>query len=169
MVIDVSSILKEFGGKITVSGEIVLGDTDFLGELYHFNEPVFINGSISNNGQSLSFKADCSGRMHTKCARCMKDIDVNIEFNVEETLVQDDGSISEDSDIILFDGHTVDIDDIVINSFLMSISGKYLCREDCKGLCPKCGADLNEGDCGCERNEIDPRWAALADLMKNNS
>ena len=169
MIIDVSSILKEFGGRISVSGGLDLVDTDFLGELYHFNEPVMITGSIYNNGQSLSFEAHCIGKMRTKCARCMKDIDVDIEFDIDEALAQDDGTVSEDSDIILFDGHTVDIDDIVLNSFLMNISGKYLCSEDCKGLCPVCGTDLNEGDCECERDVIDPRWAALADLMKDNS
>lgn len=169
MIIDVSSILKEFGGSISVSGEIPFADTDFLGELYHFDKGVKISGSISNNGKSLAFKADCSGVMSTKCARCMKDIDVAINFEVDEFLAQDDGTVSEDSDIILFDGYTVDIDDIVMNSFLMNISGKYLCKEDCKGLCSKCGADLNEGDCGCDHDDIDPRWAALADIMKNNS
>lgn len=169
MVIDVSSILKEFGGSIAVSGEIAFGDTDFLGELYHFNKPIKISGSISNNGQSLSFKADCRGEMQTRCARCMKDIDVGVSFSVDELLAQDNGTVSEDSDIILFEGSTVDIDDIVMNSFLMNISGKYLCSEDCKGLCPVCGADLNEGECGCERDTIDPRWAALAELIKDNS
>ena len=166
MIIDVSSVLKEFGGIIKISGEISLADTDFLGELYHFDKPVAITGSISNNGKSLLLRATCEGTMHTKCARCMKDIDVSVNFDVDEVLAQDDGTVSDDSDVILFEGYEVDIDDIVLNNFLMSISGKYLCSEDCKGLCSKCGADLNEGDCGCDHDEIDPRWAALADLIK---
>ena len=166
MIIDVSSVLKEFGGIIKISGEISLADTDFLGELYHFDKPVTIAGAISNNGKSLLLKANCEGVMHTKCARCMKDIDVSVDFDVDEVLAQDDGTVSDDSDVILFESHEIDIDDIVLNNFLMSISGKYLCSEDCKGLCSKCGADLNEGDCGCDHNEIDPRWAALADLIK---
>lgn len=166
MIIDVSSILKEFGGIIKISGEISLADTDFLGELYHFDKPVTVTGTISNNGKSLLLKANCEGKMHTKCARCMKDIGVSVNFDVDEVLAQDDGTVSDDLDVILFENHEIDIDDIVLNNFLMSISGKYLCSEDCKGLCSKCGADLNEGDCGCDHNEIDPRWAALADLIK---
>lgn len=169
MIIDVSSILKEMGGKIGISGDISLADTDFLGELYHFDKPFHIEGSIQNNGKSLYLKAVCSGALHTKCARCAKDIDVDVVFDAEEALAQANGVISEDSDIILFDGTEIDIDDIVLNSFLMNISGKYLCSEDCKGLCPQCGADLNEGDCGCSHDVIDPRWAALADLMKDNN
>ncbi len=170
MIIDVSAILKELGGRIDISDEISVADTDFLGELYHFNKPLKIEGSIANTGKSLIFKAVCSGVMQTKCARCMKDIDVDISFDIDEVLAQSDGSeTQEDSELILFEGHTVDIDDIVLNNFLTNISGKYLCSEDCKGLCSICGADLNEGDCGCKRDVIDPRWAALADLIKDNS
>ena len=169
MIIDVSSILKELGGKIDISEEISLPDTDFLGELYHFDKPVNITGSIFNNGQSLSFRAVCKGVMHTNCARCMKDIDVDVEFDIDEALAQDDGTVLDESDIILFEGSTVDIDDIILNNFLMNISGKYLCKDDCKGLCEICGADLNEGDCGCSHETIDPRWQALADLMKDNN
>ena len=62
----------------------------------------------------------------------------------------------------------IDIDDIVANNFLMNVEGKYLCSEDCKGLCQHCGADLNEGDCGCSQENIDPRWAALVDIMEKD-
>ena len=53
MTIDVSTILKELGGKIDINGDVEMSDTDFLGEMYHFNEPVKVSGSVSNNGQSL--------------------------------------------------------------------------------------------------------------------
>ena len=50
----------------------------------------------------------------------------------------------------------------------MNVEGKYLCSEDCKGLCQHCGADLNEGDCGCSQENIDPRWAALVDIIEKD-
>ena len=49
----------------------------------------------------------------------------------------------------------------------MNLPGRFLCSEDCKGLCPKCGADLNLGDCGCDKEDIDPRWADLQKIMKD--
>ena len=149
MTIDVSTILKELGGKIDINGDVEMSDTDFLGEMYHFNEPVKVSGSVSNNGKSLILKANCTGHMTTQCARCMKDIVVDIDFDIDENLAQDDGSVSSDDDVILFEDVKIDIDDIVANNFLMNVEGKYLCSEDCKGLCQHCGADLNEGDCGC--------------------
>ena len=168
MTIDVSTILKELGGKIDINGDVEMSDTDFLGEMYHFNEPVKVSGSVSNNGQSLILKANCTGHMTTQCARCMKDIVVDIDFDIDENLAQDDGSVSSDDDVILFEDVKIDIDDIVANNFLMNVEGKYLCSEDCKGLCQHCGADLNEGDCGCSQENIDPRWAALVDIMEKD-
>ena len=164
MIIDVSSILKEFGGKINIDSELEINEDDVI-----FDGPVKIKGCIYNNGQSLTFKADCAGALKTQCARCLKDIDAEVEFSIEEILVQDDGETStDDEDVILFEGYTVEIDDIVLNSFLLNTSMKYLCREDCKGLCQNCGADLNEGDCGCNHDVIDPRWSGLAEMLNEN-
>lgn len=169
MTIDVSAILKELGGRINIQGDINMPDADFLGERYHFDRPLEIEGSISNNGQSLILSAQCSGSMLTQCARCLKDITVPVKFTVDENLAQNDGQLSEDTDVILFEDTVIDIDDIIANNFLMNISGKYLCSDDCKGLCPKCGANLNEGSCGCSDDEIDPRWAALVDIMEKDN
>lgn len=164
MVIDVSSILKEFGRKIDINGELEINDAD-----YTFDGPVKISGSIYNNGQSLAFKANCSGVLKTQCARCLKDIDVSVKFPIDENLIQNnEDAVSDDEDVILFEGYTVEIDDIVANSFLLNTPMRYLCSEDCKGLCQTCGADLNEGECGCNQDYIDPRWSGLVDILNKN-
>ena len=173
MTIDVSAILKEIGGRIDIDGDVMLPDTDFLGETYHFNKPLRIKGHISSNGKSLILKALCEGSMTTRCARCMKEITVPVRFETDENLVRDEGGeadgITPRGDAVVFGGTEIDIDDIAANSFLMNIEGKYLCKEDCKGLCPECGKDLNEGECGCEKNSVDPRWSALLDIMNKDN
>ncbi len=168
MTVNVSGILKVYGEKIDIDSEIDLQSADFLGEEYVFSEPVKVKGTISNNGQSLELKANADGVMNVHCARCCKELTVSVSFPVEEILAQDDGTVSEDDDVVVFSGNEIDLDDIVLNNFLMNVQGKYLCREDCKGLCPKCGKDLNEGECSCEE-EIDPRWAGLAQIMKETT
>lgn len=168
MTIDVSTILKELGGRVEVDGNVALSDTDFLGEMYHFNEPLKVFGSISNNGKSLILKAKATGRMTTQCARCLKAIEVDVSFDIDENLVRDDGNVSDDDDVILFEDVKIDIDDIVANNFLMNVEGRYLCDEDCKGLCEHCGADLNKGECNCGQESVDPRWAALIDIMEKD-
>ena len=165
MILDVSSILKETGGKIDISAELDFADVDFLGESFHFTSPLTISGKIYNNGKSLRLTLDVSGRMQVHCARCMKDFETDVNFEVLEDFMQEDGENAEDEDIILFAGTEIELMEVVSNSFFMNVSGKYLCSEDCKGLCPKCGKDLNEGNCGCDDDDIDPRWAGLKAIM----
>jgi len=97
----------------------------------------------------------------------MKELFETVNFPVEEILAEDDGQEMYDGDVILFTGNEIELDEIVLNSFLMNAEGKYLCRESCKGICPKCGQDLNEGECSC-KEDIDPRWEGLLQMMKND-
>ncbi len=167
MIIDVSAILKEYGGVMEIHGSADIPGIAFMGNSYDFKSPFEVSGTVSNNGTTLILNADCRAVMATQCARCAKDIDVEIRFTISETLMQGEEKEDEFSEVILFDGYQVDMDEIVMNNFIMNVDSRYLCSEDCKGICPKCGADLNLGECGCDHEEIDPRWAALADIIKN--
>lgn len=170
MIINISEILKVYGGEISVDGDILLSDINFLGEDFVFETPLHIKGNIVNNGKALELNAVCTGIVKVHCARCMKELDQDVNFKVKEFFVQSDGeNDDDDEDVVFFEGYNIDVKDIVVNHFLMNVSGKYLCSEDCKGLCPKCGADLNLGDCGCKNDDIDPRWAALADIMNRST
>ena len=70
----------------------------------------------------------------------------------------------EDLTFSVFDGEVIDIDELVREQVILAIPVRVLCREDCRGLCPTCGADRNFKECGCESAETDPRWAALKNL-----
>ena len=67
----------------------------------------------------------------------------------------------------IYDNDTLDITDIVRENILAELPLKILCVEDCQGLCPKCGKNLNQGQCDCDLHEVDPRLAILATLMEN--
>ncbi len=164
MILDVSKILKETGGKIEIDSELDFEDVDFLGESFHFEKPLSLLGKIYNNGKSLRLELDVKGEMMVHCARCMKPMNTEISFEVCENFMQDEGE-EADEDIILFSGTKIELLEIVSNNFFMNAQGKYLCSEDCKGLCPKCGKNLNDGDCNCEDDDIDPRWAGLKAIM----
>ena len=73
----------------------------------------------------------------------------------------DPDTVDEES----YQGKEIDLSPAVREQILLSVPAAPLCGEDCKGLCPKCGKDLNEGDCGCDRSVIDPRWAALKGIQ----
>ena len=74
----------------------------------------------------------------------------------------------ENDEILLLDNGTVDLDEVFTTALVLAMDSKHVCSEDCKGLCATCGADLNEGPCGC-KPEIDPRFAALAQLLDKES
>ena len=169
MKVDLSSVIKVTGAEVELCGNAGFGDAEFLGENYKFIEPLKVKGRVYNNGQSLTLEATASGRMITECARCLDDVEADVEFSIHELLSQREEGSVEDEDIILFDGYEIELDDIVADHFLMNISGRYLCSDDCKELCPVCGKNLNHEECDCDNEYIDPRWQALADILKNQS
>ena len=168
MVIDLSEIIRDIDAKIILDNDIDVESTEFMGEMFTFEKPMHIKGTITNNTKSLEFTGKVEGEMQVLCARCRKPLTVPVDFDISEVIMQDNGEEIDD-DVLVISGEEIDIYDVILNSFLMNVDGKYLCSEDCKGLCSKCGADLNLGECGCENDDIDPRWAKLAEIMKNSS
>ena len=165
MKIDLSSVIKVTGAEIKLNTTVGFSDAEFLGESYRFFEPLHISGKVYNNGQSLTLEADVTGKMKTECARCLEEIETDVSFSIHELLSQREEGEPDNEDIILFDGYEIELDDIVADNFLMNVSGRYLCKDDCKGLCQSCGKNLNYGDCDCDNEYIDPRWQALADIL----
>jgi uncharacterized protein len=105
--------------------------------------------------------------LHGPCDRCARDVDKPVEFPLHailaDQLANDDGE--EDPWLFLTEGDCADLDDIVTTTFVLSMDSKFLCQEDCKGLCCRCGKNLNDGPCDC-RAEADPRLAVLQQLLK---
>ncbi len=164
MIVDLSNLLKAEGSKIRFDSVMKVDELEFNGDLYSFPEPVNVSGNVFNAGNVLELKAAVSGCIHVKCYRCMREIQRDFSFAMDETLTNDDASEAEEA--IRFEGHRIEIDDIVINHILLNTSMKYLCSEDCKGLCSACGADLNEGVCGCKNEDVDPRLEVLKKLLE---
>ena len=92
----------------------------------------------------------------------------------KQNTVRDIGSVlaetlegEEDEDIVLLENGEVDVGDLAYTAFLLAMDTKHLCSEDCKGLCPGCGVNLNREPCRCKK-QVDPRWAALEQLLDKN-
>ncbi len=169
MILDLSDIIKNDTDSMAVDCDIDLTDAEFMGEDFLFPTPLHLTGDIRNNTKNLELNAKVSGNMQVHCSRCAKPFTSPVSFKVREILIREDGEISPDSDVVIFSGYTVDLTEIVTNNFFMNVSGQYLCKDDCKGLCPTCGCDLNEETCDCNHEQIDPRWAALAEIIKDTT
>ncbi|MFP5239280.1 MAG: YceD family protein [Acidobacteriota bacterium] len=108
-----------------------------------------------------------TGEVSTPCDRCLKDVSVGIDqpFDVFEQLESSDEESVEPGLLREHKGRLeLDAGAMLWEEFVLALPTKPLCSEDCKGLCPTCGKDLNEGPCGCAKSEGDERMAALRGL-----
>ncbi|WP_094546520.1 YceD family protein [Petroclostridium xylanilyticum] len=168
MVIDLSNALKFEGSKVDFDSLMEVEKIEFMGDQYKFLQPVRVAGSVIKVGDTLQLNAQVSGSINVNCYRCMKAIQKDFCFSMDEVLINDDLSDVKDEEAIHFKGSQIDIKEIVINNILLNISMKHLCSQECKGLCPQCGTDLNIKECECRNEDIDPRFEVLKKLLNNN-
>ena len=164
MLIDVKPILNTPGGERTFRFELDLSDMEFGGR-YPISRPVIVEGVVRNRAELLSLDLTASTTLDAVCDRCgkafLQDKTVSCSYILAEELQ------NEDSDeIVLLEDGQVDAGELARETFILEMDTKTLCSEDCKGLCPRCGADLNLGPCSCKK-ETDPRLAVLAKLLEN--
>ncbi len=135
-----------------------------------FPSPMEVSGDIVNTAGYMRMSLNLSLDYVAECARCLRDVAGTFSFDLEKTvasLSQLDGLDEEKRDefAIVEDGF-LDMDEQLLELLEIEFPPRFLCREDCKGLCEKCGKDLNEGACDCTKQEIDPRLAPLGDILK---
>lgn len=133
--------------------------------------PVHCEGRISYTDPGHYLRCRLSYRQTLICDRCLGTTEDEVSDLVERLLLThenrpaDELELQEqDMNVIHLSGEVFETEPLVVEQLQLNIPMKPLCRPDCAGLCPRCGADLNEGDCGCETETVDPRWAALAQL-----
>lgn len=129
--------------------------------------PVFL--TIKNKGnQELQITGKMSFQAVIPCSRCLTDvtteIDLDFERNADMKLSASD-KIEELDEQNFIDGYNLDVDKLVYGEILMNWPVKVLCKEDCKGLCNTCGANLNLQTCGCDSTDLDPRMARIRDIF----
>ncbi|RPF42600.1 uncharacterized protein EDD75_1702 [Thermodesulfitimonas autotrophica] len=125
--------------------------------------PVVLVLTITNAGDFLWAVGESRTTVRLACSRCLKEFAVELAGRIEEKY-RLHGAAGPEEEIPLA-ADDLDFTDQVIESLLLALPMKPLCREDCRGLCPRCGKDLNEGACGCPAGEGDPRLAVLKKLL----
>jgi uncharacterized protein len=150
-------------------------ELDLVDDRVILNGPVNVTGSVRRSGAEVIVNGSLSSLVSVECDRCLKTVGLPIsaKFSVDYITGRDYESsqaaelTADDLDVSVFDGEAIDVDELVKEQILLSVPDHALCREDCKGICSTCGADLNAGACNCEQIEIDPRWEALKKLKNN--
>lgn len=130
--------------------------------------------SVEKRGQEVFIKGIVNGEVELQCSRCLEYYNMPVktifEINyhpVEELNKEELVELKKDEmDVDFYRDGLIDTEDIIRDQILLNIPMKPLCSDNCRGLCPVCGNDLNERDCRCEKKDIDPRFAVLQSLLR---
>ena len=164
MKLNLKQFAQEPGAVLPFSFQLDLSGLEWNGAR-PFARPVQIDGRVRNMAGAMLLSARLSTLLSLTCDRCAKPFER--EKTVEyETLLAFELANGESDDIVLVDGSgELELDALMQEVFLLEMDTKNLCDQDCRGLCPGCGADLNHEPCRCKK-EIDPRLAKLAQLLE---
>lgn len=163
MIIDLESIfnveglVQELDYELDMSQEAVDG-------CFPFKSPVGVKGTVGNETGIVEIKAFASFELVLACSRCAKEFTLPMKVDLGHTLVRELNDENND-DLLSVSDLRFDLDPLVKEDIFLNMPYRFLCSEACKGLCAKCGKDLNEGPCSCEK-EPDPRLAALKQLLE---
>lgn len=122
--------------------------------------------------EDIRIVGDFSTQLELRCARCLDPVLTPVGGSFDllyrpfgADAGKDERSISEaETEIGYYSGDGIELDDVLREQILLALPARAICREDCRGLCPGCGRNLNVETCACAEPPQDPRWAALADL-----
>ena len=146
---------------------------DFPGsEGLNVHAPAELRMKLLKFGRDFNVRGGLTTRLGFECSRCLEhfEVEIDVTFNNIYTQMQ---TISDldfelehvDLETSIIEGDHIDLRDLVYEQLVLQVPIKPLCRDDCKGLCPECGQDLNQKECGCFKDIGDPRFAVLKNLI----
>ena len=149
MLLGLSKIIDCPGASVSFSTSVDLSDLRY-GVSYPVSEPVLAQGIVRNTAGVLMMTGNLTTCIHGICDRCAGEFDRPINFPIQVVLVTElSNEENEDEWVFPLEGDSADLDDIVRTVFVLNLDSKLLCREDCRGLCHRCGKNLNDGPCNC--------------------
>lgn len=171
MLINLTDVLTSEGKVVEKQVETELLQLSCRMGVFTVEEKTPLTLTLSNLGIN---KASVQGRMELtfamNCDRCLKPVSKKMALDFARQIVGPDEHTedAEDDDQNFMDGYQLDVERLIQNECFLNLPVKVLCRPDCKGICMQCGADLNEGKCGCDTFIPDPRMARIKDIFDAN-
>ena len=146
MVINLKQLYDIVGEKLALNYEVDIQNMNDL-KGYSFSRPITINGAIVNRAGVVTLGYTAAFTLHACCDRCLIEFDRDYDYDFEHIVVN--SANSDNDEYIVADGESIELNDIAVSDLLLQFPTKFLCNEDCKGLCMVCGCDLNESECDC--------------------
>ena len=161
MRLNLREIIEIPGGSVPFECELETEGLDFP-SIKEYKARPFAEGRVFNEAGILTLEGTLTADLTCICDRCGAEFDSVKETELSVTIVEE--NTGDDPELYLLQGDEIDLDEILSTCFVLDMETKFLCTEDCKGLCSSCGANLNLGPCQC-RKPIDPRFAVLEQLL----
>ncbi|MGN1080724.1 MAG: YceD family protein [Acutalibacteraceae bacterium] len=161
--IDLRPVFSDTVDKIDIDTEFDLSELEFS-KNHPFKTPVKVKGKISKTAGAVELKAVAEYDYFAPCDRCAADVVRSCKTPISHIIVSELGN-EDTEEFVLCEDMKLNLYGLVRDDIILEMPSKFLCREDCKGICPVCGKNLNEGGCGCKEDEIDPRLSALKQLL----
>lgn len=168
MIIDLK---KYFQGAQTGAGpeDTVEYDLDLsgleLGGVRPFLAPVKVTAGLRGFAESALLTVRAAYTVTMPCDRCCETVSRGYEKHFSHTLVRELGDDQDDDAFVAVPDEKLDLDELLREDILLDMPSKFLCSPECRGICPRCGKNLNEGPCGCGSHEIDPRLQVLKSML----
>jgi uncharacterized protein len=141
-----------------------MSNLDVSGEGIPFSGPVTVNLNATGSDDTIFLEGDVSGKLNLQCVRCLEQYEFPFSITFGEVYTRKE--LEETAEEIRYSGDFIDIEPEVQKSLFLCLPMKAVCREDCQGLCPHCGQDLNKESCQCTGEITDPRFNVLQKLLK---
>ena len=161
-ILDINALLNNEVREITFDVEIELEP-----DLADFIRPATMSGKIVNMASYIEFTTAIEYSYSTVCSRCLKKLERNMRLDLSFPVAVSLENDNEADEYIIPQNGKIDLQEICAENFLLNLPIRELCSEDCKGLCPRCGADLNVSECSCPKKDVDIRLQGLADFFKD--
>jgi len=167
MLIRINKFLSSEQISVQISEKFEIDDEDFLAKT-HLHKDIVFDGDIFKVDQNVILNGSIKYTFADDCARCLTPFDNTVTTKFEALLMRQLGENDESDEIKLkiTDG-CVDLEETIKQMIYLSMPMKSLCKNDCKGICPNCGVNLNLEECKCKDNLTDPRFDKLKDLLKD--
>ncbi len=165
MILDLKRIFATEDSALQIEHTLDMSAVDHMGN-FPLKNPIEVKGTVSNKASVVSLKLSIEYDFFAPCDRCGLDTAHRHTVMIDKLLATSIERQESDT-IITVPGMKLDVDELVYSEVILDLPTKHLCKESCKGFCFKCGKNLNEGECGCMTDEIDPRLQKLKDLLND--
>ena len=163
MIINISAVSGRREASFDFQLNEKLGDEVLGADGAVFTTPVSLEGEVIKEQDIYYVEGIGSVGICMPCSRCLEPVELSVDFKLNEKFGNNAG---DDEEIETFSGDSIDLSSAVMRNILAVMPMKVVCSDDCKGLCPVCGQNLNVKDCGCDTTYVDPRFESLRSLLK---